>query len=497
MIRRPPRSTLFPYTTLFRSRQHGAEEALRVTARQQQAVAPLGQLALAGAPLPSLMDDAVALVARGLDVEYAGLLEFRPESRSLALRAGVGWTEESVGRTVLPSDGDTHAGYVLRSTTPVVVEDLPSDRRFGSAPLLSEHGVVSGLSVLIHGKERPFGILGAHSSTAREFTVHDAHFLQAVANVLATAIDRALTEDALRKSEEHFRSLIDNASDIVTILSEDGIFRYTSPSAQRLLGYAPSELLERNAFEFVHPDDLPVVAEALARAVKDPAAAQMEAFRFRHRNGGWRALEAIGQARVGPDGRARLIVNSRDVTERNRQDRALRESKERLRTVIAGAPLVLFSFDRNGTFTLAEGRGLDALGVRPGQLVGQSVFQLYADLPQALADVRRALAGEAFSSVVEVYGIVFEASYTPIRDRDGSLAGVIGGGPDITERRKGEEGRGRSEESSRALVQHATYGIYRSSPEGRFLAANPALVKLLGYPSEDALLAVDMARGVS
>src|SRR3989454_2569933 len=170
----------------------------------------------------------------------------------------------------------------------------------------------------------------------------------------------------------------------------------------------------------------------------------MEPFRFRHRDGGWRVLEAVGQARVGPDGRAHLIVNSRDVTERNRQDRALRESKERLRTVIAGAPLVLFSFDRNGTFTLAEGRGLDALGARPAQLVGQSVFQLYADLPQALADVRRALAGEGFSSVVEVYGIVFEASYTPIRDRDGNVAGGGCGGAANTEGRQGPEGPPRS-----------------------------------------------------
>src|SRR6266550_841687 len=90
--------------------RHAAEEALRVTARQQEAVAHLGQLALAGAPLPALMDDAVALMARGLDVEYAGLLEFRPESRTLLLRAGVGWRDGSVGRTILPSDGDTYGG---------------------------------------------------------------------------------------------------------------------------------------------------------------------------------------------------------------------------------------------------------------------------------------------------------------------------------------------------------------------------------------------------
>ena len=473
-----------------------AEDALRVTARQQEAVAHLGQLALAGAPLPALMDDAVAMVARGVDVEYVGLLEFRPEGRALVLRAGVGWKEGCVGRTLLPSDGDSYGGYVLRSPTPVVVEDLPSDGRFGASPLLADHDVVTGLSVMIQGKERPFGVLGAHSRRRREFSVHDAHFVQAVANVLATAIDRARTEDALRKSEEHFRSLIDNASDIVTILSEDGIFRFASPSTQRLLGYAPTELLERNAFEFVHPDDLAVVAEALASAMRAPGTPQSAEFRFRQRDGSWRVLESVGQARVDADGVLTYIVNSRDITERLAQERALRSSKERLRTVVAGAPLVLFALDKVGVFTLVEGKGLEGIGVRPAQLVGQSAFQVYADLPQALADLRRALAGESFSSTVEVFGFVFEAWYSPVREANGAVSGVIGVATDITERRRAEEALRRSEESNRALIEHATYGIYRSTPAGRFLAVNPALVKMLGYQSEEELLSIDLGRDV-
>src|SRR3989449_11762114 len=145
--------------------------------------------------------------------------------------------------------------------------------------------------------------------------------------MLATAIDRASAEDALRRSEEHFRSLIENALDIVTVVGEDGTFQYASPSVERLLGYRPGELLQRNAFQFVHPDDLPVVAEALARAIKDPAAAQMEAFRFRHRNGGGRAREAVGQARGGAGGGGRVSGDSRGVAERNRPDRGLRGSK--------------------------------------------------------------------------------------------------------------------------------------------------------------------------
>ena len=469
-----------------------SEGQLRSTARQQEAVAHLGQQALAGVPVDELMTAAVTAASRALDVEFAGLLELRPESRTLLLRAGVGWREGSVGRTVLPADPDTHAGYVLRSTGQVVVEDLATDARFGSAPLLSPHGVVSSLSVIVHGKDRPFGILGVHSATRREFTLHDTHFLQAIANVLATAIDRGRTEDALRRSEEHFRLLIENASDIVTIVGENGVFRYASPSVERVLGYVPLDLLERSAFDYVHADDIPRVGEALARAIQQPTTPQTAQFRFRARDGTWRVLEAVGQARVDGSGFAQLIVNARDVTERLRQERALRENKERLRTVISGAPLVLFALDRHGVFTMVEGRGLDALGLRPGLLIGRSAFELYADLPQALADVRRALAGETFSSTVEVFGVVFESWYSPVRDPAGAVAGVIGVGTDITERCRSEEALRRSEESHRALVQHAAYAIYRSSLDGRFLTVNPALVRMLGYESAEELLGVDL-----
>src|SRR5438093_8657667 len=96
---------------------------------------------------------------------------------------------------------------------------------------------------------------------------------------------------------------------------------------------------------------------------------------------------------------------------------------------------------------MVEGKGLDALGVRPAQLVGRPVSELYADVPQAQADVSRALAGDTFSSMVEVYGVVFDIWYTPIREADGEVSGVIGVANDITERRRFE----RSEEHTSEL----------------------------------------------
>jgi PAS domain S-box-containing protein len=473
-----------------------AEQQLRAAARQQEAVAHLGQQALAGASRTDLFQTAANLVAHGLDIAFSELLELKPEHRSLVLRAGQGWRDGSVGRTLVAAETGTLAGYALSAPGPVVVEDLAVETRFAVPPHLEDHGIVSGMCVVVQGRERPWGVLGAYSAQPREFSGPDVLFLQALAHVLATAVERARVEDVLRKSEEHFRSLTENASDIVTILGDDGILRYLSPSVQRLLGYDTNELLGRNAFEFMHPDDLAPVMEALADAIERPGTSHMAEFRFKHKDGTWHVLESIGQAKLDQPNAYSVIVNSRDVTERVRQEEVARTSKRRLRTVVAGAPVILFSLDPSGVFTLAEGKGLHSLGVRPGMLVGKSFFELLGDVPQAVADVRRALAGESITTRVELFGFEFEAQYSPTRERDGSIAGVVGVATDITDRRRAEEALRRADTASRTLVQQAPFGIFRATPEGSLLSVNPALVEMLGYASEQELAAAHLDRDI-
>lgn len=177
------------------------EEALGLRERQQQAVARLGQRALTGVDLSTLLDEAVVYVSRSLDVEYSKIFEVLPGGDNLILRAGVGWLEGRVGEvqtpvgqvglTTVPSHVDSQSGYTLLAREPVISEDLAREERFDGRGMVAEHGITSGVSVIIPGRGRPFGVLGAHSTRRRSFNKEDVFFLQSVANVVASVVARS------------------------------------------------------------------------------------------------------------------------------------------------------------------------------------------------------------------------------------------------------------------------------------------------------------------
>jgi PAS domain S-box-containing protein len=185
-----------------------AEKEIERHTYQQAAVAKLGIEVLASDDLQTLMDEATALVARTLEVEYAKVVELLSGGEELLLRAGVGWREGLVGEARESAGVGSEAGYTLSSEEPVIMDDLRTEERFSTTPLLEDHGVVSGMSVVIHGQEGPFGALCAHTRSRRTFSEDDINFLQAVANVLATAIEREAAEQSQEGVREVERSRI-------------------------------------------------------------------------------------------------------------------------------------------------------------------------------------------------------------------------------------------------------------------------------------------------
>ena len=229
------------------------EKEIETRTHQQAVVAELGRQALAETDLQALMNEAVSLVAQTLDVEYCKIVEVLPEGDELLLRAGVGWDEGLVGRATEETGLGSQAGFTLLSEEPVILEDLREEERFSASTLLRDHGVVSGMSVIILAPDQPFGILGAHTKSRRTFTGDDINFLQAVANVLATAIERVKVEETLGEVREAER---------------DRLARDLHDEALQDLTWALAEtqLLQRNSEDPELEHRLERIGEALKRA---------------------------------------------------------------------------------------------------------------------------------------------------------------------------------------------------------------------------------------
>ncbi|MBK9093591.1 MAG: PAS domain S-box protein [Anaerolineae bacterium] len=156
--------------------------------------------------------------------------------------------------------------------------------------------------------------------------------------IVRDVTERKQAQDALRRSEEHFRVLIENASDIITVLDQDGTIRYGSPAVERVLGYQQQELMGTNTFELVHPDDLPRALDVFRRGLSNfGVVSEAVELRCRHKDGSWRTLEALGRSLVDESGQTIAVIHSRDITERKQREREL-EAQAMLAQAVGETP---------------------------------------------------------------------------------------------------------------------------------------------------------------
>jgi two-component sensor histidine kinase len=171
------------------------EAELRSRIKQQEALAQLGERALAERDLDRLLNDAVSTVAVTLSVDFVKILELLPGNSDLLLRANYGWKSNLVGSIVASTGPDSYARFTLDSPLPVVTEDFTAEARFRVDPYLHEHRCVAGMSVTIAARdERCYGVLSVCTVTRRNFSAAEIGFLGAVANLLAGAIARRQLE---------------------------------------------------------------------------------------------------------------------------------------------------------------------------------------------------------------------------------------------------------------------------------------------------------------
>ena len=372
-----------------------AEEALRIRARQQEAVAKLGELALRERDLQKVFDQATATVAQTLDIEYCKVLELLEGGEFLLLRSGVGWHEGLIGSATVGTGLDSQAGFTLRSAAPVVVDDLREERRFDGPRLLFDHDVISGMSCIIRAAGGlPWGVLGTHSTRRIPFTQDDVNFLVAVANILGDVIQREQAEEALLASEERYRFIVENTSDgiwrveltepmPITLPEEEqidwyyehAVLRQCNLGLARMYGYDSIENVVGLPMRILMPPENPVNLDLSRQFIRS----------------GYRLVDAESRE-VNQDGRELVFLNNmvgilendklkgewgtnRDITERKRAEESLRRNEQMFSTLVDAAPFGVYFIDSE--FRLRSiNNGAEAVfrGIQP--LIGRDFAEI-------------------------------------------------------------------------------------------------------------------------
>jgi diguanylate cyclase (GGDEF)-like protein/PAS domain S-box-containing protein len=309
--------------------------------------------------------------------------------------------------------------------------------------------------------------------------------------------ERRKLEETLRESEERFRSLVQNASDLITILEADGTVRYDSPAIGRMLGYGPGERVGTSAFDYIHPEDVSRVKHTFGETVDEHGVQPPVEFRIRHKDGSWRYIETTRSNVLDEPAVQGVVSNARDVTERKQAERALRESEARFRAMFDRAAIGMALVNAEGRLLESNPALREMLGYSDEELRGMHFADLThpEDVVEDAASFEELVAGDIDRFRLEkryvrkdgrlLWGCLTSSSVPGTGGDPWFMVGMV---EDITERKEAERALRESEERYRAVVERSVEAIYLFDPETKqVLEANATFEELLGYSADELL----------
>ncbi|MCI0489029.1 MAG: PAS domain S-box protein [Blastocatellia bacterium] len=394
--------------------------------------------------------------------------------------------------------------YVFRTGRPLL-----SNKRVFSR--LVEQGEVelvgtmseTWLGVPLKTPHETIGVLAVqHYTDEHAYTERHLKFLMSVGGQVALAIERKRSEEALRASEDRYRDLVEHSHDLICTHDLEGRILSVNRTAVEILGYDPDNLPDKNMRDILAPEYRQGFDEYLAVIKRDGVAKGL--MQVQTASGERRIWEYTNTLRT--EGVEVPIVRemAHDITEHKRVERALRISEQKYKDIFEFAPIGIYQSLRDGTIRTANRALARMLGYGTvDELLRVNLTKdVYADAEER---DKLILEYETAGYVLNVELQWKKKDGTPIwislnahaiKDSEGRTQYFEGFVRDITESKRTEKALRAAEEKYRSMIQNAVYGIYLSTPDGRLLEVNQALVTMLGYESAEELLKIDLSAGL-
>jgi len=304
------------------------EQELQVRLRQQEAIVAISAMALGGARFDELAQETAASMRAALGVECAGLLVRSTNGSSFEARAIAAATTIAAamqGHSFAP-DGSL-AAYALSTNAPVIAEDLAAESRFAPDALEHRLGFTGAIASAFGPVAQRRGVILAYASEGRKFTRHDANFIQSMANILTSSGENALTRLKLRRSEEYFRGLIENSSDVLSVVDKDGVLRFTGGALKSMFGLEEGQIVGQASIDIVPRNQHPTIRRASRQAFRNAGAVTRVEFRTCRIDGAWLDCEAVMKSAI-LGGEPFLIISLRDISDRKRHEEELAHARD-------------------------------------------------------------------------------------------------------------------------------------------------------------------------
>jgi PAS domain S-box-containing protein len=261
---------------------------------------------------------------------------------------------------------------------------------------------------------------------------------------------RGLKTPILKKTvyqeDRLFRTIVENSSDIITIVGSDGKIEFVSPSIKRILGSNPKDLIGKRFTQFIYPDDAKYISSLVAKVFKTREAVYLGEFRIKKSDGSVRIFEGISQGIVDPSGKIKLIANAHDITDRKLAEEKMFQKEEFYRIIADAAHDMIFQIDKNDVVEYINAFGAKQLGKKPEDIIGKPREMLF---PKYVSKRQEDRLKKVFVSGTPLYfaneipfptGRMFLDTWlVPIKDDSGNAKSVFGISRDATSSRLVQE----------------------------------------------------------